>query len=199
MSGVNARQWAAHLRNLAESALADVDEQSLLARERVRPWSALGPLILHLRDGQGRGPVDADPDVALWWGLVDGGIGKVEGLVDLRDAGPLWERGDETAIEVWTERELCGLTALWRHWLRSGRAEIRRRCIATAEWHIENTQPDNATNRPWGIAAFLGLGSDEGRHYAETLVSNCCVNEGRPDVFSAYVLLDAAAALEAEG
>lgn len=199
MSRASAREWAAHLRKLAEPVLADVDEEALLSRERVRPWSALGPLILHLRGATGDGPADVDPDVALWWGLVDGGTGGVEGHVDLEDAGPLWERGEETALEVWTERELCGLTALWRHWLRSGRKEIRQRCVAAAKWHIENTQPDNATNRPWGVAVFLGLGSAEGRHYAETLVSNCCVNEGRPDVLSAYVLLDAAAALEAEG
>ncbi len=110
--------------------------------------------------------------------------------------GPLWPLLGRTPIEVWTEQELSGLHALW--WLarRRGRDDLARRGAAARDWHLVNTQPDNATNRPWALHVFLLGGTDESRLYAETLLHNCLVGTGRPDPTSAWILLDSARALE---
>jgi hypothetical protein len=103
---------------------------------------------------------------------------------------------------VWTERELSCLHALDR--LRFARpnlaADIEPVLAAALAWHIDNLQPDNATNHPWAVHVFLlaALERDEyaAQLYAEALLHNCQVSMGRADAFSAHVLLDAAEALE---
>jgi len=112
---------------------------------------------------------------------------------DLRDRGPL---------EVWTERELAGLHALHRLAQRDKNAPLARRAFNAARWHLQHTQPDNATNRPWATQVFLLLerqdNAPEARLYAETLIHNCMVTSGRPDPLSAEILRDAADALDAD-
>ncbi|RNC81625.1 MAG: hypothetical protein ED559_07500 [Phycisphaera sp.] len=100
------------------------------------------------------------------------------------------------AIEVWTETELAAVHAAWSlgpDW----RAEARR----AASWLVANIQPDNATNRPWGVHVFASLALETGdaqfELYAQTLLHNCQVMTGRPDDFSAMILLHAARALQA--
>jgi hypothetical protein len=64
-----------------------------------------------------------------------------------------------------------------------------------AEYLIAEVQPDNATNHPFALAAFLALahaGNFEAMLYAQTLLHNCQVQLGRPDAFSAALLLHAA-------
>ncbi|MBZ0171155.1 MAG: hypothetical protein K8E66_02125, partial [Phycisphaerales bacterium] len=59
------------------------------------------------------------------------------------------------------------------------------------------------TNHPWAVHVFLRLSlaesdraaSDAARLHAETLLHNALVSSGRPDRFSACLLLDAARAL----
>lgn len=100
------------------------------------------------------------------------------------------------AIEVWTETELAAVHAAWSlgpDW----RAEARR----AAAWLVDNIQPDNATNRPWGVHVFASLAHESGgaqfELYAQTLLHNCQVMTGRPDDFSAMILLHAARGLQA--
>ena len=100
------------------------------------------------------------------------------------------------AIEVWTETELAAVHAAWSlgpEW----RAEARR----AAAWLVDNIQPDNATNRPWGVHVFAMLAHETGgaqyELYAQTLLHNCQVMTGRPDDFSAMILLHAARVLQA--
>ncbi|GAB5495406.1 MAG: hypothetical protein Phyf2KO_04860 [Phycisphaerales bacterium] len=100
------------------------------------------------------------------------------------------------AIEVWTETELAAVHAAWslgHDW----RTEARR----AAAWLVDNIQPDNATNRPWGVHVFVSLAHETGgaqyELYAQTLLHNCQVMTGRPDDFSAMILLHAARELQA--
>ena len=100
------------------------------------------------------------------------------------------------AIEVWTETELAAVHAAWSlgpEW----RTEARR----AAAWLVDNIQPDNATNRPWGVHVFASLAHESGgaqyELYAQTLLHNCQVMTGRPDDFSAMILLHAARELQA--
>ncbi len=101
-------------------------------------------------------------------------------------------------IEAWTERELAALHAAWHV------AEARRdralgeRLRRAASWHAANTQPDNATNHPWAIHVFVSLaleGDADAELLAQTLLHNCHVTLGHPDLRSGFILADAAMAV----
>ncbi|MFM2163845.1 MAG: hypothetical protein RL325_282 [Planctomycetota bacterium] len=100
------------------------------------------------------------------------------------------------AIEVWAECELAALHALHRLSRQPGqdREALRGRLRAAAHWHLEHTQPDNSTNRPWAIHVFLLLGDDrgEGGLYAETLLHNMAATDARTERISQWILADAA-------
>jgi hypothetical protein len=176
-------RWSRHLHTLAGIDLAP----------DWPPESAVRPA----RSGPG-GP---GGEVTLWRSLAAGACGVAESLrragVDLAAAGPLWVSSDWAAIEVWTEAELCGLHGLWRAGRiadgiepKSGGA-LRERLTRAVHWHLEHTQPDNATNRPWAVHVFLLDGSDEARLYGETLVHNAQA-QGNEDPASRWILADAA-------
>ncbi len=171
-----------------------------------------GPLMAW-RVGRSRGPVKgiqiapkADPDVMLWAALTDPSIDPARLLADHEggrtntDAQSLFRSTTWTAIEVWTEVELSGLHALW--WLarERGQAAWADRADQAARWHLQNTQPDNATNHPWAIHVFAELsarhGDADARMFAQTQLHNCLVHRGTPDKLSVHILLDAADALE---
>lgn len=136
-------------------------------------------------------------DVRLWWALSMPAA-PVEPL--LNDAGgPTLVMTGGEALEVATEAELCALHALWR--LAGARREPRwrERCLRAAARLVEQWQPDNATNHPWAAHVFIELhratGAADPLAYAHTLVHNCQVSQGRPDLLSAHILHDAADAL----
>lgn len=112
--------------------------------------------------------------------------------------GPLVPWDGSVAIEVWTEEELSGLHALWRIGRVASLPPAWDRARAAMRWHLEHTQPDNATNRPWAVHAFLLEGSGEALAYAGTLLHNALAMQGRPDPVSAWILMDAAAELQAQ-
>ena len=63
-------------------------------------------------------------------------------------------------------------------------------------WHLEHTQPDNATNRPWALHAFVAAGDPESLLYAETLLHNVAASEARREPLTRWILLDSAQELE---
>jgi len=107
------------------------------------------------------------------------------------------------AIEVWAECELAALHALHRLARQPGqdRAALLRRAREAALWHLEHTQPDNSTNRPWALHVFLLLGDDggEGGLYAETLLHNMAASDARSEPLSRWILADAARELRLVG
>jgi hypothetical protein len=110
--------------------------------------------------------------------------------------GPLVAWDQRVAIEVWTEEELSGMHALVRLARRMDSAAAWARLRSAVRWHIEHTQPDNGTNRPWAVHAFLLEGSPEAHAYAGTLLHNALALSGRPTSLSAWILMDAAAELQ---
>lgn len=114
----------------------------------------------------------------------------------LAEAGPLSEQGTARSIEVWTETEFCALHAVLWLALERPRGELADRALEAARWHLEHTQPDNATQRPWAVHAFALLESIDGnadaRLYAETLLHACQVSMGGADMLSRHILWDAA-------
>jgi hypothetical protein len=181
-------QWAAHLRRIARDAAGDGPPRS----------TAIGRAFAAVCAGEpGPSPeaADAPAEVGLWWalaGAVD--LERVEDLLVEAGAGPLWPAIRPRGLEIWTEAELCGLHALWGLAMRHGRGDWRARAEAVRDWHVEHTQPDNATNHPWALHVFLLSGTPEGEHYADTLLNNALVTG--PEPFSAWILLDSARWLE---
>lgn len=141
-------------------------------------------------------------ELALWR-IVSDVDQDVGGLLapDSGAGAPLLHHAEGTVIEAWTEAELCALHALWAIGSEQRGQTHQSRCLRTATWHVEHTQPDNATARPWAIHVFLihatRTGSPESAMYAETMLHNCLVGSGYPDRVSAVILMDAAAALRA--
>jgi len=92
--------------------------------------------------------------------------------------------------------ELGALQALWAIAVRGGDPGVKARALGAARWHIEELQPDNAINRPWGLAVFVELAISEADEtlaqtaelHAQTLLHNACINFGKPDQLSALVL-----------
>jgi hypothetical protein len=189
MSRIDASQWAAHLRRIASPA-ADVSAE-LCVGDLGPPFSAAvrGEAI----------PLPDEPvqhgEIGLWWARTDERI-DVDAITAAPTEGSLLPQGVFRTIEVWTDAELSALHALW--WLARDRArhDWMERVHRVRDWHLACTQPDNATNRPWALHVFLLGDSPEAVHYAETLLHNCQTQTGRPDVLSAWILLDAAAAIE---
>jgi hypothetical protein len=147
----------------------------------------------------GLDPGDLPPgqplDVALWWRAA----AQQRPADTLEANGPLCPWPPASGIEVWIERDLCALHALWRL-AREGHPDLVARCLDAAEWHVANTQPDNATNHPWAIHVFMALGDRRGSAeavlYATGLLHACQVAFGRPDRLSAAILLDASRELD---
>ncbi len=148
------------------------------------------------------------PEVQLWRALTDKRV-HVDDIVaqcltdaddrDSCDAGALISQHGILALEAWTEMELASLHALFWHGHAQGRADLAALTDRIAQWHMENLQPDNATNRPWGVPMFVwrAVMHDDvtAGLYAETLIHNCQVALGHVDALSAHILMDAADAL----
>lgn len=151
-------------------------------------------------------------EVALWSALLGGaGPKEVESALAAAQSGErtAWDAGallpqGRTALEVWTETDLCCLHALW--WL--ARLHQREDWAALVDdvtgWHLENIQPDNATTHPWGLHLFalrdIGAGSKgdgAARLHAEMMLHTCQMSLGRADRLSALILVDAARAIGA--
>lgn len=201
------RLHAAAMATLAGTPLVvDADERARRSwiagfrDERGNRPAVAVPLMHHLAGLRGEIPERSTADVAWWWGVAAGDLavfadGRLEGPLlpttpEDPGGGPMGE-----GVEVWSEAELCALHA-------ASRAGVPwSRCVSAASWLMCHVQPDNATNRPWAIHVFLRVWSETGdfeaRLYAETLLHNCRVQFGRPDVLSAMVLLDASRALGA--
>ncbi len=150
----------------------------------------------------------ADGERALWWARADRGV-DVDAVLAAADPaarppdvgpaasnGSLLPRDRYRAIEVWTDADLAAMHALW--WLARdrGRADWAARLDEVRAWHLANTQPDNATNRPWAIHVFLLAGSPEDEHYAQTLLHNALAMDAEPTPLGRVLLHDAANALE---
>ena len=79
--------------------------------------------------------------------------------------GSLHRREASESLDTWTFRELCGLHALANVALRRRNTSWAKRVEQAALYHLENTQPDNTTNQPWALFAFLW--SPKTRSFAE--------------------------------
>lgn len=208
-------QWAQRLDAIARPVLdrAQLDDPASLG--------AIPPLAHALlawrsaRDSQREQPTASSvmtPDLALWTSLCanDPSLARAtlthakDSERDRTDAGSLLPQGRFLAIEVWSESELASLQACAWWLLRAEIDGLEDTLRDAALWHLDNLQPDNATNHPWGIPAFLWLafkgepGSrDTAEWHCETLLHNALSSGGEPVLTSALILEDAAAWLRA--
>lgn len=206
--------WSDHLESIARPVLA---ETPLFAESS--PADALAfvdgfadelghrrrvdrPLLLRLLGLNGHLPEKkpGSVDESIWWALHAGET--MDGFIE-PGPGPIIGQAEfaSGAIETTTETELSSLHALARHACESQNDLLRDRCEDAARWHVDTLQPDNGTNHPWAIHAFVWLAESDpeyaasGSLHAECLLHNSIVRTGRPDRFSACVLLDASRAL----
>lgn len=214
-------QWIAHLDALTSGPLSEVPlgESDQIKRAFIASFrdefgsrgetdGAVLSRVLGVEYEPATVTKDADLDVRLWdavhnpdsawrdWiseiGGKDGGLGGglEGGLV----------KGDY-AIEHRTLLELSSLHAMMH--LADHEPEIWPRIRSLVDWHTRELQPDNGVNRPWGFHAFIVRSVDgenesvrlDAMLHAQTLVSNCCVTFGKPDVLSAVILRDGADSL----
>lgn len=205
-------RWAAHLRALCAPVIGDVplSDDGRARRSYIEGFrdeygnrrATDRPFLAHVLGIRLDIPRrEMALDERLWWEIQGGSFNAA--LVDgwIEPHGGLVVGGDALAIEYRTMVELCALHALWLIALRADSGHLRHRCLEAARWHTHELQPDNAINRPWGVAVFIGLAlsedeGDETRHlahlHAQTLVHNASVNMGRPDLLSALILMDSA-------
>lgn len=144
---------------------------------------------------------EQDWDVAAWTALA---LAQAPSEEMLASDGPFVPLHDAAAIEVATELELAALHAFFNHAQLAAhpaalRVRIRQRTLRAATWLLENLQPDNATNHPWAAHVFALIAKDttspvqlEAALYAQALLHNSLIPRGKPDRFSALILLDAA-------
>lgn len=214
MGGESAKLWSERLASLAGPVLAgtpltaaqpeDSEARAFVEEfqdEKRHRREVDLPLLSRMLGLHPARPAACSPDVALWWALNhpdDPALGRVRTTTgpllpgtprDLFDSDAAWD-----AIEVWTEAELCALHALSHH--ARADASLAARIDSAIDWLMENVQPDNATNHPWAVHVFidrwLRLHDQNCRMYAGTLLHNAQVGLGRPDRFSAVILLDSA-------
>lgn len=139
------------------------------------------------------------PDAELWRRVLQP---SKDAMIEFSDSGgPLWPELVNEGIEAWTLAELRGLHALW--WLSNAWPNLRARALSAAEWQVVELQPDNSTNRPWAIHVFVVLAQEQpdsgAELHAQTLLHNALMTGGgTPEIVSAAILLDAAAALQRE-
>lgn len=219
MTGASLDKFITHMNRIAQPVLDRLDGQTELTNALAKnPRGLAAPLIAHcLKESSNKilstdlltpKPVSDKPvgieDVVLWWGLLDETY-REPGLsyIDMYAQGSLFDANigkTYATIEVWTETELAGLHAL-SHYVSLSTPEkadlIRKRIQSVVQWHIENTQPDNATCHPWAAHVFLLHATPDAQHFAETMLSNCLVLRAEPDDLSAWILKDSAAALSA--
>jgi hypothetical protein len=216
---IDSRTWAAHLESLAVPVLPE-----LLRSSEATPQSRLAFAISFRDEQQSRLPTDLPliahllgtplpsyqhsdlsrehgvspstrPDLTIWDSLARPGLHLPADLLD--SEGPFAPALRETGIEAWTEVELSSLHALASIAIIQNDRHALNRCRSSVLWHLEHMQPDNGTNRPWAIHAFAIFAHQhpDAALHAQTLVHNACVQRGRPDKRSAFIMLHSAHAL----
>ena len=132
------------------------------------PPSALVPLVLWhaLCLAQAAKILHRDVDLEL----VDS---VVETIINQHDTS-LQPFTPNDTIETWTYLELTGLHALANLALLRRSSAWSNRVEQIAIHHQNNTQPDNSTNQPWGVFAFLW--SPKTRMFAEQQLHDCAAH-----------------------
>ncbi len=100
----------------------------------------------------------------------------------------------DESLDGWTFRELIGLHALAHLCRLHPSPHWQHRLGEIVAYHLENTQPDNTTNQPWGLPAFV-LGNavslaEQQLHDVRTHAGS--LPHHRPPLFTGLLLADAA-------
>jgi len=204
-------QWTNHIHALIRHPLADVpfaatDAQKqtyidTFADEYANRRLTDRPFLAHLLSLTLDPPAEFSAlDQHLWCLVQSHNFDPDAAHALITPAGALVPDSANLAIEYRTMVELGALHALWIIANRSNSQSLIARCLDAAAWHTQELQPDNAINRPWATQVFIALSQSatdtEAAHlahlHAQTLIHNCSISLGSPDILSALILKDAA-------
>jgi hypothetical protein len=92
--------------------------------------------------------------------------------------------------EAWWYDELVLMHAMSTYSVQTRDPVCEGAARRAAEFHLMETQPDHATQQPWGIFAFCSI--PEGRIQAEQILHGCAMRtSGKLDAVSMILLADA--------
>lgn len=156
------------------------------------------PLLRCVLSRPVRAPSNEMPiDEQLWWCLASRDSFPPRAL--RASGGALTPGFGREPIESWTEREMRVMHAAVNRALIARDSSLFDRVLDAADWLIDNVQPDNATNRPWGIHAVVIrglLGHSHAEHDAAGMLHAARAATGEADRLSQIILRDAARNLE---
>ena len=121
------------------------------------------------------------------------------GLAGAQHAGGAWlsATGSDSPETLWYH-ELVLLHAAASYAARAEDAAVASAADRNAAYHLRETQPDHATNQPWGLFAFIR--HPETRPLADQLLHSLAVQQpGRADGVSSILLADALYCLRLTG
>lgn len=157
---------------------------------------ALDRAVLARLLGTSPGPMPAfpTPDIALWWG---------QDLQSDSHRGPppqpIVPQDPNMGIELWTEIELGALHAVWNRVIDRAAPECGVLARQAVEWHVNELQPDNATSHAFGLHGFVICAHERNLSdvwlHADMMLHSTMLGTGKPDRFSACLMLDAARGL----
>ncbi len=133
------------------------------------PPDALVPLVLWQALGLAQQATLLSRDIDLE--MTDSLVAAI--VANPAEDGALHRMSSDESLDGWTYGELAGLHGLARLALLRRNQSWAKRVEEIALFHLENTQPDNATNQPWALFAFLWSGkthsfADQQLHDATT-------------------------------
>lgn len=177
-------EWVAILHNALVSCRAPVGWiDTAEALSDAPPW----PVTDHCALTE---PGSPGAEHAVWERLRAGDAGGA--LAAVRGDGALLTQGTFRAIEVWTDAELCALHALECLSRRAASASVTARCDQAMVLHFDQVQPDNGTNRPWALHAYVSFAARHhdarGAWMAESLLHSMLASQARTDSLSQWIL-----------
>ena len=183
-------RWENALLLWAESLAMRISEFTWPAKMLTAPmgsgvaetcWSALALYVagkVFIRDGF----TDLAGDV----------FGKL--LACQTDAGPFLSVGASDNIETTTYDELCILHAAASYAVQSENRSLARGIVKATQFHLNETQPDHATNQPLGLFAFIW--NPQTHAIADTLLHAAESQAGNSSGLTAILLGDVAECLQ---
>lgn len=136
---------------------------------------------------------------ALPTAATDAALAQIDELLTRPgEGGSLHRMNADESLDGWTWRELVGLHALAHVCVLAPSPMRLNRLQEVASYHLDNTQPDNTTNQPWGLPGFVlgGAVTLAEQQLHDVLAHATTLASRRPPLLTGLLLADAARLLQ---